>query len=511
VSIAASYRTAKQSGGDYYDVIELPDGRLGFLIADVSGKGAPAAVLMAVVRTIVHETARSRVTGPATLLDYADTRLCTLGLPQRGAFTTAFSCALDPATGALTYSSAGHNPPRLLRVRQRTILPLDGAGATPLGMLDKPCAHTEETVVLMPGDLAVLYTDGLTEAMSPEGEFFGTARLDEILRALPEPVTPALAVEAIARAVGEFTGTESLSDDQTLLVLGRRAQSGEPANAAADPCDIVSQTTEVDRAASHETITIMPALPDLRSLIEGSTAFFQPIVDLNTGQILGAETLVRFINPDGTLRGPSGIIERIEENLDDLEVFTWHLFRSIAKRTGPLLDRHRHFYISINIPPVILGSPRLKQIFEDSGLIPYIDRIVCEITERQALTDFGREALAIVRPMGLRIAMDDFGTGQSGLKQLIGLPLDILKIDKSQVAPLMKEPTADRLLRGVVALAAAMRVKVVAEGVETREQAFFLQAAGVDAGQGWLWSKAVPPDELERLITSGFSEHRRWK
>jgi sigma-B regulation protein RsbU (phosphoserine phosphatase) len=227
VSIAASYRTAKQSGGDYYDVIELPDGRLGFLIADVSGKGAPAAVLMAVVRTIVHETARSRVTGPATLLDYADTRLCTLGLPQRGAFTTAFSCAMDPATGTLTYSSAGHNPPRLLRVRQRTVLPLDGAGATPLGMLDKPCTHTEETVVLMPGDLAVLYTDGLTEAMSPEGEFFGTARLDEILRSLPEPVTPALAVEAVARAVSEFTGAGSLSDDQTLLVLGRRDPAEE--------------------------------------------------------------------------------------------------------------------------------------------------------------------------------------------------------------------------------------------------------------------------------------------
>jgi sensor c-di-GMP phosphodiesterase-like protein len=125
---------------------------------------------------------------------------------------------------------------------------------------------------------------------------------------------------------------------------------------------------------------------------------------------------------------------------------------------------------------------------------------VCEITERQALTDAGREALAIARPLGLRVAMDDFGTGQSGLKQLIGLPLDMLKIDKSEVDPLMKDPTADRVLRGVVALAAALRVKVIAEGVETREQAFFLRAAGVDAGQGWLWSKAVPAEELERLV-----------
>ena len=253
------------------------------------------------------------------------------------------------------------------------------------------------------------------------------------------------------------------------------------------------------------TMTPMPDPTDLRSLIERSTTYFQPIVDLNTGQVLGAEALVRFRDPDGTVRGPGGIIERVDENLVDLEALTWRVFCCIAEKAAPLLDRHRGFYISVNVPPLILGSPRLKQILDDSGLARYIDRLVCEITERQALTGAGREALAIVRPMGLRVAMDDFGTGQSGLKQLIGLPLDMLKIDKSEVDPLMKDPTADRLLRGVVALANALRVKIIAEGVETREQAFFLKAAGVDAAQGWLWSKAVPPDELEGLIVSGFS------
>lgn len=248
----------------------------------------------------------------------------------------------------------------------------------------------------------------------------------------------------------------------------------------------------------------------LRTLIERSTAYFQPIVDLNTGQVIGAEALVRFVGPDGTVCGPADIIERIEENLDDLEALTWRLFCSIAQEAGPLLDRHRGFYISANVPPHILGSPRLKQILENSKLDRYFDRLVCEITERQALTDAGREALAIVRPLGLRIALDDFGTGQSGLKQLLGLPLDFLKLDKSGIDPLLKDPTAERVLRGVVALAAAMRVKLIAEGVESREQAFFLRAAGVDAAQGWLWSKAVPPDELERLIASGFSQHTQW-
>ena len=254
-----------------------------------------------------------------------------------------------------------------------------------------------------------------------------------------------------------------------------------------------------------------PAQPEIRALIERSTAYFQPIVDLNTGQVLGAEALVRFVDPDGTLRGPGGIIERIEESLDDLEALMWSLFRCVKEKAVPLLDRHRGLYISINVPPVILGPGRLKPIVEHFGLDRYADRLVCEITERQVLTESARETLREAAPLGFRVAMDDFGTGQCSLKHLIGLPLDMLKIDKSQIDPLMKDPTADRLLRGVVALAAAMHVKVIAEGVETPEQAFFLQAAGVDAGQGWLWSKAVPPEELEPLITAGFPVHRRWR
>lgn len=246
-----------------------------------------------------------------------------------------------------------------------------------------------------------------------------------------------------------------------------------------------------------------PPTPGLRAMIEHATAYFQPIVDLGTGEIIGAEALARFIDASGDVHTPFGVIERIEESESDLEALTWRIFRDIEKHAGPLLERRPAFYISANVPPLLLGSPRLKQMLEDSGLARYMSQLVCEITERQALTEAGRQALSSARPLGLRIALDDFGTGRSGLKQLIGLPVDILKLDKSEVDPLLKDSSADRLLRGVVALAAALRVKVVAEGVETREQAFFLHAAGVDAGQGWLWSKAVPPDRLEQMLAAG--------
>lgn len=220
VGVAASYRTARHSGGDYYDVGRLPDGRLGILIADVSGKGAAAAVLMAVLRSIVHdEIDRAQISGPASLLEYADSRLRALHLSERGAFITAFCAIFDPSTGALTYSCAGHDAARLLRVRERVVIPLDEAKTIPLGLLDEPIQHTEAMTTLMPGDLVLCFTDGITEARSPTGQFFGVERLDQLLLSLPDPITAGAAVQAISKAVKTFEGDAAQSDDQTTLAL----------------------------------------------------------------------------------------------------------------------------------------------------------------------------------------------------------------------------------------------------------------------------------------------------
>jgi sensor c-di-GMP phosphodiesterase-like protein len=254
----------------------------------------------------------------------------------------------------------------------------------------------------------------------------------------------------------------------------------------------------------------MPNPGDIHETARRALAYYQPIVDLNTGEVLGVETLVRFAEPDGTVRSPGGLIESIEEDRGAYELLMTALLGSIARDMAHILEQFPRFYISVNVPPIMVGSGVLKRVVESVGLTGQVHRFVCELTERQALTEVGRKAMAEARRLGVRVAMDDFGTGHSGIKQLIGLDLDILKIDKSQVDPLMKDPTADRLLRGVVALAAALRVKVVAEGVETPEQAFFLRAAGVDAGQGWLWSKAIPASELHQVVQTGFSPQWSW-
>jgi serine phosphatase RsbU (regulator of sigma subunit) len=105
-----------------------------------------------------------------------------------------------------------------VRTPDRTVISLFGARALPLGLFEEPSRYTKETVVLAPGDLALFYTDGITDARSVVGEFFGDSRLDQIL---PDPPTPDLAVQSIAQAVARFSGDGALSDDQTLLGLCR--------------------------------------------------------------------------------------------------------------------------------------------------------------------------------------------------------------------------------------------------------------------------------------------------
>jgi EAL domain-containing protein (putative c-di-GMP-specific phosphodiesterase class I) len=175
----------------------------------------------------------------------------------------------------------------------------------------------------------------------------------------------------------------------------------------------------------------------------------------------------------------------------------------------PLFERYPGFYVSVNVPPAMLGNGNLARMIQELGLTSCLDRLVCEVTERQALTDAGRDALRVARENRVRVAMDDFGTGHSGVAQLLGHTLDVLKIDRSQIECLMKDPTADRVLRGIVALANVLRAHTVAEGVETAAQAFFLHAVGVDYGQGWFWSKAVPAADVPKTIETGFGDRQR--
>jgi sigma-B regulation protein RsbU (phosphoserine phosphatase) len=214
MSLAAYYQTSHRAGGDYYDFFPLPDGKWGILIADVSGHGTPAAVLMAVTHSLAHSYP-GMPTPPARLLDHVNRHLAARYTVDSDTFVTAFYGVYDPAARTLTYASAGHNPPRLKRCVDGTLDLLDGATALPLGIFPDQVYH-EQTYRLVPGDRLVLYTDGITEAHNERGEMFGLARLDKVLENCA--IGAADILESVLSALKEFTGSQAIHDDRTLLV-----------------------------------------------------------------------------------------------------------------------------------------------------------------------------------------------------------------------------------------------------------------------------------------------------
>lgn len=214
LSLAAYYQTSHRAGGDYYDFFPLPDGKWGLLIADVSGHGTPAAVLMAVTHSLAHSYSGPPMP-PGRMLEHVNRHLTARYTVHSDTFVTAFYGIYDPAERTLTYASAGHNPPRLKRCADGTLDSLNGASDLPLGIAPE-ITYREQTYRFVPGDQLVLYTDGITEAHNEEGEMFGPARLDEALMDCADDASDLL--ESVLAALKEFTGSQPIHDDRTLLV-----------------------------------------------------------------------------------------------------------------------------------------------------------------------------------------------------------------------------------------------------------------------------------------------------
>ena len=216
LDVAVHYQTAKRAGGDYYDFFPLSGGRLGVLIADASGHGAPAAVLMAVAHSIAHSQPEAP-DRPGDLLTRLNAHLTRQYTRQSGNFMTAFYGVFDPANETLTYSSAGHNPPRLVR-HEGGLVALNRAQRLPLGIKAEE-VYVDQTAPLRPDDLALFFTDGVIEAVNADGDVFGSDRIDAALRICP-PSAERL-IQNILRELSAFTAGVPVADDRTLVVVKR--------------------------------------------------------------------------------------------------------------------------------------------------------------------------------------------------------------------------------------------------------------------------------------------------
>ncbi len=214
VELAAANVPTRQVGGDYYDLFPLSGGRLGFLVADVSGKGVPAALLVSTVHAAVHlqiDEAKSVV----DLVSRIDRHLRRFAATRK--FLTLFFGLIEPDTGRFRYVSAGHNPALLVR-KSGELVRLESTGV-PLGMLPG-ASWTEATLEIGTGDLLCVYTDGVTEAVDGRDQEFGLERLSELVtRDAALPVRELC--DAVLAAVADFARGMPQYDDQTLLLLRR--------------------------------------------------------------------------------------------------------------------------------------------------------------------------------------------------------------------------------------------------------------------------------------------------
>ncbi len=214
LKLAAHYQTARRAGGDYYDFFPLPHGSWGLLIADVSGHGTPAAVMMAVMHSIAHSFS-GPPNLPSEMLNFLNTKLNEHYLGDSGTFITAFYAIFHPDSRALTYSSAGHNPPRRRSCTRGEVTALDQAQRFPLGVVPSLNA-INATVQLQSGDQLIFYTDGIIEAANSSGELFGTDRLDaELSRCSSEPDE---IIASLLNALEQHTVGAAPSDDRTVVV-----------------------------------------------------------------------------------------------------------------------------------------------------------------------------------------------------------------------------------------------------------------------------------------------------
>ena len=214
LEIAARNIPTRQIGGDYFDFFPLSGGRLGFLVADVSGKGVPAALLVSTVHAAVHLQIDEAKT-VADLFARIDRHLQRYAATRK--FLTAFFGLFEPDTGTLRYVSAGHNP-ALLRRGSGAIEQLNATGV-PLGMFSH-ASWKEEVVPLEPGDLLCVYTDGVTEALNAAEEEFGLERLAKLLASGADASTHDLC-QTVFDEVGSFAAGVPQYDDQTLLLVRR--------------------------------------------------------------------------------------------------------------------------------------------------------------------------------------------------------------------------------------------------------------------------------------------------
>lgn len=333
----------------------------------------------------------------------------------------------------------------------------------------------------------------------------------------------AFPVNLANRAAAERTATQLLNViTSPFEVNGKMLQAGAYAGIAAASADIAlpdllrRADIALDQAASGRTarpiwfdqgmeralIAHVEIEQGIRFALdhEQFLPYFEPQVDLSTGEIVGFEMLARWNHPLSGLIGPDtfipvaeeyGLIARLSEQV-------------IAAALANIAKWDPALTLAVNISPMQLADPwlaqRIVRLLTEAGIAP--ERLVIEITESSLFTDMelARSIATSLKNQGIRLALDDFGTGFSSLAHLRSLPFDVIKIDRSFTATVNQDPESAAIVRAVTNLANAIKVPVVVEGIEDAATHATLLGYGCEMGQGWYFGKPMGADQAEQLI-----------
>ncbi|HET8700705.1 MAG TPA: EAL domain-containing protein, partial [Nitrococcus sp.] len=249
---------------------------------------------------------------------------------------------------------------------------------------------------------------------------------------------------------------------------------------------------------------------DLRHAIKRQelVLYYQPIFELDSGVLLGAEALLRWRHPQRGMLLPESFLAAAEDCGLMREIGEWTLYEAFHEaRTWPASADGPPPYVAVNLSNRQLtargGMGVLSRILKSSELAP--QRVVLDITERVMMTEIshGVDQLRSLKELGLRLAWDDFGTGYSSLTYLKRFPIDLIKIDRSFITGIGVDAESARLVEGVLALSHGLGLGVIAEGVEMPAQEVFLRRLGCDQVQGFYYGRPMPAEALRGLVDKG--------
>ena len=315
---------------------------------------------------------------------------------------------------------------------------------------------------------------------------------------LGEPFKIAGSSLRIAAKTGIALYPKDGTDSETLLrsaeaALRRAKQAGER---------LVFHTADMTER-SRKSLSLESSL---RRALENEefVLHYQPKINLATRRIVGAEALIRWQSPDEGLVPPVRFIPLLEETGLILEVGAWALRRAVLDGARETRNGVAATRIAVNVSAIQLRQRDFVDVVKASialgGAPTSLD---LEVTESMMMADIDGNTmkLRMLRDLGVKIAIDDFGTGYSSLAYLAKLPVQSLKIDRSFITAMLDDPDVTTLVSTIVTMAHSLRLTVVAEGVETEEQANLLRLLRCDEAQGYLYGRPVPWDELAPLLS----------